>query len=342
MLTIPKPQNSTLIDSLSEGYAAINRRPWLLLVPILLNIYLWFGAQVSLGPLIGDVVGALRRAQPELSSQGDLQALYDQILSRGGTDVRAQLALLNIAVPILQPRVVGPAEAGGLAIPTAPQVLQPIDAARPGTIEISTFGGAVLVFVAINALGLALSAIFLEQVGAAVRREWPPMGGLRGAVRVGLSVLGSIAVIAGVALALGLPLMFFAMLLVFLNQTLGVLAAELLFAIVFWIGIYIGFYPEAIVMSNMGPLRAIYASFNVVRRNFWGTLGFLIVWWVITLGSGVIWARLVGSTVGLIVAIVGSSYIGSGLLAARMAFYRDRLRRWQAATNQAPGLRARN
>ena len=108
-MTVPKPQNATLIDSISEGFAAIHRRPWLILVPILLNLYLWFGAQLSLGPLIGDVVGTLRRAQPELSSQAELQTLYDQILSRGGTDVRAQLALLNIAVPTLQPRVIGPA-----------------------------------------------------------------------------------------------------------------------------------------------------------------------------------------------------------------------------------------
>ena len=55
-----------------------------------------------------------------------------------------------------------------------------------------------------------------------------------------------------------------------------------------------------------------------------------------------IWYRLVGSTAGLIVAIVGSAYIGSGLLAARMAFFRERLRRWQSAPAQPTGLRARN
>jgi len=56
----------------------------------------------------------------------------------------------------------------------------------------------------------------------------------------------------------------------------------------------------------------------------------------------VIWYRLVGSTVGLIVAMVGSAYIGSGLLAARMVFFRERLRRWQSMPVQPTGLRARN
>ena len=336
-MTVTKPQNATLIDSISEGYAAINRRPWLLLLPILLNLYLWFGTPLSLEPLVDDFVRALQRVQPAGADQGDLQALYDQILGRGSTDLREQLALLN-AIPTLQLRVIGPMSSdGGFGIPTAPQVLQP---ASSGAIQISTLGGAVLAFLVINALALALSSIFLAQVGAAVAREWPGAAGLRRMLRIGLSVLGSALVLVGVALALGLPLLFFAALLLLFNQTLGLLAAELMFAVGFWIRIYVGFYREAIVISRLGPLRAIQASFNVVRRNFWATLGFLALSLIISLGCDVIWSRLVGSTAGLVVAIVGSAYIGSGLLAARLAFFRERLRRWQSAT-VPPGVKAR-
>jgi hypothetical protein len=99
----------------------------------------------------------------------------------------------------------------------------------------------------------------------------------------------------------------------------------------FWTWVYIGPAREAIVMNGCGPLRAIYTSFNVVRRNFWATLGFLVISWVIVLGGGVIWQQLAGSTLGLVVAIIGSANVGSGLLAARMAFFRERLRRWQSA-----------
>jgi hypothetical protein len=54
---------------------------------------------------------------------------------------------------------------------------------------------------------------------------------------------------------------------------------------------------------------------------------------VITIGCGVIWGLLASrlSTTGLVLAIVGSAYVGSGLLAARMAFFRERLRRCKAA-----------
>jgi len=331
-LTVTKPQNATLIDYISEGYAAINRRLWLLLVPLLLNIYLWFGPQLSFGPLFNNVHGVLKSIQPGLIDQSELQVLYDQLLANGSVDLRSQVTLLNY-VPTLRQYVIGSADSAGV-----PAIVEPprlIDARRTDTLEVATAGGALLAFVVLNALALALSALFLAQVGAAVRNpggaRWLPRGGLGAALRVGLAMLGAIGIIVGVMLALGLPFLFFAYLLIFLSPTIGLLALELLFVVGFWVNIYIGFYREAIVIHDQGPLRAIYTSFNVVRRNFWGTLGFLSLSLIISLGSGVIWYRLVGSTAGLIVAMIGSAYIGSGLLAARMAFFRERLRRWQAA-----------
>jgi hypothetical protein len=341
-LTIAKPQNATLIDSISEGYAAIHRRPWLVLVPILLNLYLWFGAPLSFGPLFSNISSLLKGLQPGIVDQSDLQVMYDQLLANGSVDLRPQLAALNL-VPTLRQYVVGAVDTGvgTTGVPAVQEVPRLIDPRRTDTIAVSSAGGALLAILVLNALALALSALFLSQVGAAVRRNWLPGGGLRPALRVGLAILGSIGIILGVALALGLPFLFFAYLLIFLNPTIGLLAIELLFVIGFWIRIYIGFYPEAVVIGEQGPLRAIYTSFNVVRRNFWGTLGFLAISLVISLGSGVIWHRLVGTTAGLVVAIIGSAYIGSGLLAARMAFFRERLRRWQSAPAQPPGLRAR-
>ena len=341
-MTITKPQNPTLIDSISEGYTSINRRLWLVLIPLLLNLYLWFGAQVSLAPLIADIANAMKSLNPAVSEQGDMQVVYDQFLAAGGLDLRQQLAVLNY-VPTLRLYVVGAADGASSApMPAIPEVLQLINTQRTDTIQIATVGGALLAFVIINALALVISAIFLGQVGAAVRRDWSPVVGLRRAAKIGLSLLGAIAIIAGVALALGLPLLFFSTLLLYLNQTLGILALIVVYWVGIWISIYIGFTAEAIVISGLGPLRAIYTSFNVVRRNIWGTLGFLAITLVIQLGSGVIWHSLVNTVIGAVIAMVASAYIGSGLLAARMAFYRERLRRWQGATAQSPGLRARN
>jgi len=101
--------------------------------------------------------------------------------------------------------------------------------------------------------------------------------------------------------------------------------------------IYVGFANEAIVMSRVGPLRALRASFELVRRNLWGVVGFLLLSLLITRGTEVIWEMLGTSMIGGVAAALGSAYIGVGLAAARMAFYRERVRRLSEQQAIRPG-----
>jgi hypothetical protein len=329
-LTVNKPQTTSLIDTISEGYAAINRRPWLMLLPLVLNLYIWFGTQLSFAPLLTNLstIAPLGSNSAEQSA-----AAVEQVRRMGAFDMRQAIAWLNF-IPTLTMYTINSSDANCLtfSLSLACEVPPPLAPER-NTIKVYNLGGALLAFVLLNLLALPLSAIFLTQVAAAVRgdRAALPIAAQR-AWRAMLALLGKVGVLIGVGLALGLPFAFLMLLLMFFSQALSVLMAIALAMALFWINIYLGFANEAIVVSGVGPLRALHTSFNIVRRNLWATLGFLALSLLITTGSGMLWLNLAeGSTIGLIVAIVGSAYLGSGLLAARMAFYRERLRRWQNA-----------
>ena len=333
-MTVKKPQKTTLIDTFSEGYAAVNRRPWLVLVPILLNLYLWFGVQLSFGPLINDLHTTLQRLQASPSDQSELQAQYtDQLLALGQVDMRQPIAILNfIPTLTLNSITAVSAEGDSAGFPTIQAMPRLIDPQRADTIQIASIPATLLVFLLINLIALPLSAVFLTLLAEAVRGDpLVPRSGLRRSVRSTLAILGYVGVFGGVMLALGAPFLFLALLLIYFSPALGVLMFSLLAILWFWARIYVGFAPEAIVMSGIGPLQALKASYMIVRRNFWSTLGFLALSYVITIGASVIWMTLANSAIGLIIAIIGSAYLSSGLLAARMAFYRERLRRWQSA-----------
>src|SRR5438270_4936064 len=47
---------SGVIETLSAGYTAVNRQPWVLLLPVLLNVFLWLGPHVSYAPLVDPAV----------------------------------------------------------------------------------------------------------------------------------------------------------------------------------------------------------------------------------------------------------------------------------------------
>ncbi|HUX87106.1 MAG TPA: hypothetical protein VMW65_08895, partial [Chloroflexota bacterium] len=95
--------------------------------------------------------------------------------------------------------------------------------------------------------------------------------------------------------------------------------------------VYLFFLVDAIVVSQAGPIRATLSSARVVANNFWPSVGFIVLIYVISLGTQVIWTSLSQSPAGTLVAIAGNAYIASGLTAASMLFYQSRVAKLPAA-----------
>jgi hypothetical protein len=309
------PSPPGLIDNLGDGYRVIHRRPLLVLLPIIINLYLWFGTRISFAPLFGNLSSFLERAQPAEAPADP--AAFDALAEIGQIDMRQPLAILN-------------------SIPTLP-ITQVVNAEQVNqVIEVHSVWFALLIFLAINVVALPLTAIFLRSMAMVVRGEQQPLVGLlQQSARAGLSILAVALIFGGVGAALMLPFLLFAGILVTLNQAIGTFAIVLMSLVVFWVQIYLGFANEAIVIGNLNPLRALHASFNIVRQNFWSTIGLLFLSLLISMGSAVIWRTMIGSTVGLVAAIIGSAYLGCGLQAARMVFFQERLQRWQKLPKRA-------
>ncbi len=58
-----------LIDTLSSGFKVVQRRPWLVLLPVLLDLWLWLGPHWSIEPLTTGLLGLLAAGNlpPELA-----------------------------------------------------------------------------------------------------------------------------------------------------------------------------------------------------------------------------------------------------------------------------------
>jgi hypothetical protein len=300
-LSIATPQSSNLADTISAGYRALNRRPWALIVPVGLSAYLWLGSPVGLGASASELQQAAALLGGRQQAQADLAGRL------ASSDARVLLAWLNLT-PVLAPA--GPAGAAALQL--------------GGPLALAS--AALLV----NLLALLLSSLFLTALGSAVRNErLTLLAWLGRSLRVGLAIGQALLAVLGVGLVLGLP--FIAISAIVIASLPGAATPVLLawYIALFWVYVYAGFVPEAILISQSGPLRAIYNSVNIVRRNIGATLGLLLLSFLIISGLGVLWQQLARSPLGLAAAILGSAYIGGGLSAARLEFYRDRLARWQ-------------
>lgn len=320
-MSIAKPQTTSLIDTINQGFSAINRRIWVILIPVLLNAYIWYGAQVSFQPLINSLVSLMEQRATTLDG-GVSSEQYAVWRDVGLYNLLPRLDALRL-VPHLSPYVVNSAGNGGLPFPA--EVLAPLDPGR-AVFEVNNVALAIGLYVAFNLLTIPLGAVFFTMLGSAVNKQQPNQP--RFVLRLGRALaafLGYAALLLAAALVIGLPVAIVGSLLALVSPALGALIALIVLTASFWLNIYLGFTPEAIVVGGLDPLQAIRASFTLVRRNFWSTLLLLIISVVITIGMGALWYVLVATNIGLVVAILGSAYIGSGLIAARMIFFRERI-----------------
>lgn len=309
-MSVPKAKTATLVETLTEGYWLINRHPWLIILPVLVNIYLVLGAQLSFAPLIEQLTEIMRRLAPP---DTPTETALEPVAMLAQMDMRVPLALLN-AVPTLPLRLLGDIGPGVTGLP------------QPATLMISSMWGIIAAFGLINLLALPLSALFLTRIAADLRSERPGLAGwLRQAGRATIMMLLTALIMAALAMALMFPILVLSTVLMAFSQPLGMLVMTLMFFIIFWGQIYLGFTNEALVLGRLNPLQALLSSFRLVRYNFWSTIGLLAMSYIILGGSAVIWRNLLSSPWGIAIAILGCAYIGTGIQAARFAFIRDRL-----------------
>lgn len=306
-----------VIEALTSGFELVFRTPWVVGLPVLLDAFLWRGPQVSIAPLVERALTAYQRL-PSTLALGEIGTPPPETIdlmreTLTGVNLLSALALNFVAVPSsVQTR-----PSGGPVVATLEQPLS-----------------FVAMFVGLEMVGLALGCLFFAAIAQRARHgELRPATLLASVPRFWLRfALIALALIA-LPFAVGLPVMLLLGLTALLSplaaQALGTMllvAAQVAFV---WLAIYMFFVVPAVVLSDLGARSAVATSVRVVSRNFWGALGLIVLSFVITQGMFQIWSMLGQSDLGSLVAMVGHAYVASGLAAASMVFYWNRVQHEQ-------------
>jgi hypothetical protein len=320
-----------VIDTLSAGFQLVNRAPGLLLIPVLLDLLLWLGPKLSIASLAERALGRVLPTVEQLGqgagpSAADQLGQLDQQVSliREGAQAFNLLSLLAFS---------------GWTIRTA---VPPERSGAAGVIEISTVSILAAMALALALAGIALGCFWLGALAQHVRDGRLDLGALLSAApRYWLAILGFLLLAAVAAVALMVPLTMAAVVVQIVAPSSGAsVGAQFLFWVAALVAIiFLTFLIDAIVVSEVGPLRAALNSIRVVSSNFWPSLGFIIITWVIMSGMGLIWGSLARAPAGQAVAILGNGYIESGLAAASMLFYRNRISRLTSSREAGGALR---
>jgi len=312
-----------IIDSLSAGYRLLVRRLELLLLPLLLDAFLWFAPRLSIEPLLqrfasfyvglfdqmGDAAVAAGPGLADLPGQvtaavdaaGKSFNLFDLLVSSSLYHVPSLLVIL----PDLK-----------------------MDQASQDIVSLFNAGGSGLF---LGLLGLLLGVVYMNllarivPLGEGEKGVTPPLF-LSVVVRHWLRSLGFLLALVLFLLMLYIPVGVGVAVLMLISPALGVGAMMLMSGLMTVIFFYLYFVTVALVLDNLGVRAAVMRSIVLVRNNFWSTLGFFLLTNLISVGITLLLRDI--ATMGL-AGLVGSAlvnaFVGTGLAVALLIFYRTRL-----------------
>lgn len=315
--------NLGIIESLSAGYRFLSRRLDLLLIPIVLDLFLWVAPRVSVAPLFDRVAHFYNEAASTADLPEEMATLAQQ-MATALSETGAASNLLNLLLWLSRPL---------LHLPSLLHVVEPQRSSAP--IEVDGLAQMVGSGLFLTLLGLAIGVVFMMllarhlPIGAAAKSwAWEELPGL--ALRNWFKVMAFVALLVIALLALFAPVSIAVTLLALVAPGLTTILAFLFGGFIMVLLLYLYFVPVGMIMDGLRLFNAIGQSFRLVRDNFWATLGLLLLSDLISLGFSVMLARLVDfQAVAALAAILVNAFIGTGLALGFMIFYRSRVLRMQ-------------
>lgn len=308
-----------IVDSLSAGYRVLTRRLELIVIPLLLDVLLWLAPRFSIEPLLlrlADVYRDLGAGMGE--NGGELASLTTQmtdLLTAAGASSNLLQFLVN----------------GSLFHVPSLLVNVPMLKDAQNTIQIESAGAAGLLGLGFSVTGVLIGVLYMNLLAQAV-----PLGEghkMLSAVELSMQVLRhwvrTLLFVVGFFFALlivYIPITIGTTLLMALSPALGGGVMLLLSGLSVVVLFYLYFVTVGLVLDDLPISQAVVRSVTLVRRNFWTTLGFILVTTLISLGLGLLIGQLaLSGPIGSLIAALVNAFIGTGMVLALLVLYRTRL-----------------
>ncbi len=305
-----------VFQSLLAGFDRIAAKPYILLPPILLDLFLWLGPRLTLPSVLQGFMDLL------VIPNGADEAMVEQIdmLQSITSDLSHRLNLFAMISNI-------PAGLSSLMSSRMP-LLNPWNQSLEITIDsvILAFLLLALMILIGQGIGTQFHLWVAQQVapGKELANRWTASG------KMILLAIGFYFVLV----LFGMGIAFIASLSAIVLPLFGLVVAFLGFTFGFWLFVYLFFTPHGIVRYGMGVFRAMVESATLVRWNLLPAIGYLGVSFGISWLTSQAWLLPMEDSWYLILAIVGHAFVSVTLLAGSYAFYQGR-REWFYAVKHA-------
>jgi hypothetical protein len=298
---LPPPPG--LIASLAAGFDSVANSITVIALPVLFDLFLWFGPHLRLRVLIQSWINNLPTLSSSLTSVANLEAMQQawnelagrfNIFSGLRTFPVGISSLLSLEMPVQTP----------LGSPTVFEA------------------GSIL-----GLIGWGMLAILVGWLIGALYYYWVSKVALRPA---SLPLWKSIAqtvflslIWTALMLGVGMPVLTFLSFTTLINPALGQIALFVAGLAALWVVVPIYFSAHGIFTYQMDALKAILNSLRMVRFTLPTTFLFLLLLTVIGQGLRFLWTTPPQDSWWMMVGIIGHAFVSTALLSASFIYYRD-------------------
>jgi len=305
----------------TTGFEVTARHLELILLPLLLDLFLWLGPRLSVSPLlmaVKDLLSQLMTSDVVVLETTENYVQMMQLveeLSRGFN----LFSFLNpgplLGIPVLTP--------------SRMSVLTPLG--EQSVVEVASFFAVMAVVAVLAIVGLGLNALYLRVLGKSVIAETEaaiPGPRTIWAVWRQFVQFGILLYVAFFAFSMAVSL-FATIVGLFSFFVAGLMMAAML-SIAIFVAVHLLFTIPGMVQLRRGLFRAMKESLLLTRVDFVNVVFLLGLILVISRGLNVVWMLPEPDSWTTFVGLGGHAFVSTALTAGLFIFYQERLRYLEA------------
>ena len=312
-----------IIQTLVQGFNLIAAHPYLMLFPLLLDLFFWFGPFFRIKELLTPFLEEMLQSYSTTLVNNDVlpsvevfREVWSQLLANFNllTGVRTY----PIGVPSL------------LSL----KGYTPNPVGFPLLIEVNSSAAALRVLFISAVIGILLGSIYYALISRLINKgKEEEKGNLFYLIGQSFSLFIMILILLAI---LSFPVLCFISSISAFIPTMGMLPLIVLGIIVLWFCLPLVFSPHGIFTRNLSAIRSISLSTKFVRLSSFATSFFLTIAVSLSYGMDLLWSTPKPDSWLFLLGLFGHAFISSGILCASFIYFRDGTRWMEEVIKLSP------
>ncbi len=310
ILTATPPR---LLPTLVKGFNTVAGQVHLILLPVLLDLFLWLGPKLRvydlLVPMMNSITANMLKLAPAemLDTVKTATTIYTEMLEQ--LNLFAAIRTLPVGVPSLMAR---------LGEVTSPIPLSWIFETPSLRVGIAAIGGLLM-------LGFFLGTIYFNSLSRFSQVE-PTDFSWNKLFSQYAQTLVFFLILVGLLIAISIPMLILVSVLSLISAGLAQFFMMMIVFMALWLVLPLVFSPHGIFALDQKVVPSMLLSLRMVRFFLPGTSLFILFSILISEGLNMVWTLPGTDSWLMVLGIGGHAFIVTALLAASFLYYRDGLK----------------